>query len=370
MATRVGGLFISLALDMAQFDEGMTTAEQKVAATSKLQKMFNAEFEKGSSHSRRLASEMLALAGAGSKWGSMFSGVVRTMQQAIGHADRIIDKASKMGVAFSDAGARALKAQSIMMGMKNVAASAGPLILLEGIRLGLEAITEWGDRARARIEAIRKAHWEEITGRNAGKEVAAFNEAEKERLGLLSLEEKRIKELHDVEVMRGNKEQLFARWRAENDVAEADRKRRLAEAAAKETAKGVTDDLKEFFDDVDEAGREARKAMQEAEDTRIEGWKRARQFAQDQLKAWRDARDVARSMTDLIVGRGQGVWGGMLAAVGAGTTAAGPSDAAIQGMATQWAAQGPQQVGTGEMVALLRGIWEEEKRANKKDYQL
>jgi hypothetical protein len=60
----------------------------------------------------------------------------------------------------------------------------------------------------------------------------------------------------------------------------------------------------------------------------------------------------------------------MLAAVGAGRTAAGPRDAAIQGIATQWAAQGPQQVGFGEMVALLRGIWEEEKRANQVQYRI
>jgi hypothetical protein len=370
MATRVGGLFISMALDMAEFDEGMTTAEQKVAATSKLQGMFNAEFEKSSNHSRRLASEMLALAGAGSRWGSMFSGMVRTLQQAVEHADKIIERAKKMGVAFTDVGERALKAQAAMLAMKNVVMSAGPLVLLEGIRIGLQAIWDATARVRAQIEKIRVEHWKEITGQNAAEEVAQFNEWEKERLGLLTLDEKRTKELHDVEVMRGNKEQVFARWRAENDVREADRKRRLAEAAAKETAKAVADILKEFFDEVDEIGGKARKFMQEAEGMRVEGWKRAVQFGKEHLKAWRDARDVARSMKDLIVGRGQGVWGGMLAAFGAGRTAAGPSDAVIQGIASQWTAQSPQQVGFGEMVALLRRIWEEEKLANKKDYQL
>jgi hypothetical protein len=372
MATRVGGLFISLALDMAQFDEGMTTAERKVSTLNKLTKEIDGSMSRGARVARKLASEMAALAGAGNPFGSVIANISRTLIDSTHRAGELIAKAKALGIEMS------LAAKSTLaLGVAFRELFSRTNIYLALLLAIVETFRLWRRESEAEAEAEYRRRKE--ANRDITSEITArLEHSRAERMGELSDWQKFI---DDIKNHRIEGAQIAARFEQEIEKQklkkqqdalneqQAQEKKALDEAA-RYRAWVIETSYKREQREKAEADEEAKKHMEDSVSSMKEAWAAAVRFGKEHLKAWRDARDVARSMTDLIVGRGQGVWGGMLAAVGAGRTAAGPSDAAIQGIATQWAAQGPQQVGFGEMVALLRSIWEEEKRANQVQYRI
>jgi hypothetical protein len=354
-----------MALDMAEFDEGMTTAEQKVSAMDKLGTAVGSSMNRGAQAARKFTSEMIALAGAGNPFRSVFANLARTLIDSTHRTAELIAKAKSLGIEMSIVSKATL---GLGVAFKELFARANVYL---AVLTAIVATFQLWRKAKKDDEEDEYRRRKEANRDITSEITARLEHARAERMGELTDWQKF---LDDIKNHRIEGAQVAARF--EEAIAQeklnrqqAQEKRALDEAA-KYRAWVIETSYKREQREKAEADEEAKKHMEDSVSSMKEAWAAAVRFGKEHLKAWRDARDVARSMTDLIVGRGQGVWGGMLAAVGAGRTAAGPSDAAIQGIATQWAAQGPQQVGFGEMVALLRGIWEEEKRANQVQYRI
>ena len=131
MATKVGGLFISLALDMAQFDEGMDSAADKTKKMEKFQGDLETAVGKSDRSAGRLAERMIQLAGAGSQTTSMLVSMIRSYEHYNDSLRRVYEAS---GVATTGL----IKLQAGFAALQATMRAFLPLLVFEGIIKGLE----------------------------------------------------------------------------------------------------------------------------------------------------------------------------------------------------------------------------------------
>ena len=135
MATKVGGLFISLALDMAQFDEGMDSAADKTKRMEKFQGDLESAVGKSDRSAGRLAERMLQLSGAGSQYNSAIIALIKSYEHYEASLVRVYNAS---GIAVTGI----VKTQAAMAALSATAKAFAPILAFDL----LARSAEWAGR--------------------------------------------------------------------------------------------------------------------------------------------------------------------------------------------------------------------------------
>ena len=170
MATKVGGLFISLALDMAQFDDGMQSAADKTQKMEKFQGDLEKAMTSGSKSSERMAEKMLMLSGAGSEYNSI---VVASIQSFEKYNEKIEAVYKSHGMAITGI----VKVQAAMAAFQATAKAFAPLLIFDALVKGAQMAGEAIGNLKNELERIGQE-----------SEIAAFGTKTKDEIAIIRAE--------------------------------------------------------------------------------------------------------------------------------------------------------------------------------------
>lgn len=271
MATKVGGLFISLALDYREFDNGMDSAAKKVKDADKMQNDLAKGYDRSETAARRLGGQMMMFAGAGNRYVSLIVGMYRAIDVYTRAAEKAIPGTTGLANAL-------LKLDAAGKAIATTLRSVGPMLLLNLVITAFTTYRAFFKERREEEERYRQQLIDTQTALLRGARLAK------------------------VAAAKSITEQI------KNDIQEMSRITELERSEALDRARKDWEEFEEDINKMNKARAEELKALATANNS---SWQQARDFVGGIAEEMKQAEQAGRRLAGLITQKGQGVWSAM-----------------------------------------------------------